>query len=100
LNHLVGQHFRVGAAVLFGGRLIFPCKYLEKLLDLLVYCRCIIDLASIAGSRKAASSAAAIRLNRLTIARPCAVLLTVRYELARIAPRASVCAYSHGLHQE
>ena len=37
LNHLVGQHFRVGAAVLFGGRLNFPCKYLEKLLGLPVY---------------------------------------------------------------
>jgi MOSC domain-containing protein YiiM len=37
LNHLVGQHFRVGAAVLFAGRLNFPCKYLEKLLGLPVY---------------------------------------------------------------
>jgi MOSC domain-containing protein YiiM len=37
LNHLVGQRFRVGAAVLFGGRLNFPCKYLEKLLGLPVY---------------------------------------------------------------
>jgi MOSC domain-containing protein YiiM len=37
LNHLVGQRFRVGAAVLFGGPLNFPCKYLEKLLDLPVY---------------------------------------------------------------
>jgi hypothetical protein len=26
LNHLAGQRFRVGAAVLFGGRLNFPCK--------------------------------------------------------------------------
>jgi hypothetical protein len=37
LNHLVGQRFRVGAAVLIGGRLNFPCKYLEKLLALPVY---------------------------------------------------------------
>ena len=37
LNHLVGQRFRVGSAVLFGGRLNFPCKYLEKLLGLPVY---------------------------------------------------------------
>ena len=37
LNHLVGQRFRVGAAVLFGGQLNFPCKYLEKLLRLPVY---------------------------------------------------------------
>jgi MOSC domain-containing protein YiiM len=37
LNHLVGQRFRVGDAVLFGGRLNFPCKYLEKLLGLPVY---------------------------------------------------------------
>jgi MOSC domain-containing protein YiiM len=37
LNHLVGQRFRVGNAVLFGGRLNFPCKYLEKLLDLPVF---------------------------------------------------------------
>ena len=37
LHHLVGQRFRVGTAVLFGGRLNFPCKYLEKLLGLPVY---------------------------------------------------------------
>jgi hypothetical protein len=37
LNHLVGQRFRVGDTVLFGGRLNFPCKYLEKLLGLPVY---------------------------------------------------------------
>ena len=37
LNHLVGRRFRVGSAVLFGGRLNFPCKYLEKLLGLPVY---------------------------------------------------------------
>jgi MOSC domain-containing protein YiiM len=37
LNHLVGQRFRVGAAVLSGGRLNFPCKYLKKLLGLPVY---------------------------------------------------------------
>ncbi|ROS43651.1 MOSC domain-containing protein [Amycolatopsis thermoflava] len=32
LNHLVGRHFRVGGAVLFGGRLNVPCRYLENLL--------------------------------------------------------------------
>ena len=37
LNHLVGQRFRVGATILRGGRLNFPCKYLEQLLDLPVY---------------------------------------------------------------
>ena len=37
LHHLVGQRFRVGEAILFGGRLNFPCKYLEKLLGLPVY---------------------------------------------------------------
>jgi MOSC domain len=37
LNHLVGKRFRVGDVVLFGGRLNFPCKYLEKLLSLPVY---------------------------------------------------------------
>jgi MOSC domain-containing protein YiiM len=34
LNHLVGKRFKVGEAVLKGGRLNFPCKYLEKLLGL------------------------------------------------------------------
>jgi len=32
LNHLVGRRFRVGEAVLFGGRLNVPCQYLEDLL--------------------------------------------------------------------
>jgi len=32
LNHLVGKRFRVGETVLKGGRLNFPCKYLEELL--------------------------------------------------------------------
>ena len=30
LNHLVGQYFRVGSCVLYGGRLNVPCLYLEK----------------------------------------------------------------------
>ena len=30
LNHLVGQYFRVGNCVLFGGRLNVPCMYLES----------------------------------------------------------------------
>lgn len=32
LNHLVGQHFRVGAVLLYGGRLNVPCAYLDELL--------------------------------------------------------------------
>ncbi len=37
LNHLVGKRFRVGETVLVGGRLNFPCKYLEELLGQSVY---------------------------------------------------------------
>jgi MOSC domain-containing protein YiiM len=37
LNHLVGRRFRVGEAILRGGRLNFPCRYLEELLGLPVY---------------------------------------------------------------
>lgn len=37
LNHLVGRRFRVGAVILRGGRLNFPCKYLEELLGLPLY---------------------------------------------------------------
>ncbi len=37
LNHLVGRRFRVGDVVLRGGRLNFPCKYLEELLGLAVF---------------------------------------------------------------
>jgi MOSC domain-containing protein YiiM len=37
LNHLVGKRFKVGNVVLRGGRLNFPCKYLERLLDAPVY---------------------------------------------------------------
>jgi hypothetical protein len=37
LNHLVGSRFRVGGSVLVGGRLNFPCRYLEKLLCQPVY---------------------------------------------------------------
>lgn len=33
LNHLVGRRFFVGEAMLYGGRLNVPCKYLERLLD-------------------------------------------------------------------
>ena len=32
LNHLVGQYFRIGHCVLYGGRLNVPCLYLEKLI--------------------------------------------------------------------
>jgi hypothetical protein len=32
LNHLVGQYFRMGDCVLYGGRLNVPCLYLENLL--------------------------------------------------------------------
>jgi MOSC domain-containing protein YiiM len=31
LNHLVGRRFRVGAALLEGGRLNLPCRYLDLL---------------------------------------------------------------------
>ena len=37
LNHLVGRRFRVGEVILRGGRLNFPCKYLEELLGSPVY---------------------------------------------------------------
>ena len=37
LNHLVGRRFRVGNCILIGGRLNFPCRYLEKLLRQPVY---------------------------------------------------------------
>ncbi|MFZ3359464.1 MAG: MOSC domain-containing protein [Xanthobacteraceae bacterium] len=37
LNHLVGKHFCVGNVILVGGRLSFPCKYLEELLGLPLY---------------------------------------------------------------
>ncbi len=37
LNHLVGRRFRVGEVTLRGGRLNFPCKYLEELLGMPVY---------------------------------------------------------------
>ncbi len=34
LNHLVGRRFQVGEVIMVGGRLNFPCKYLEQLLGL------------------------------------------------------------------
>ncbi|MCF2522644.1 MOSC domain-containing protein [Bradyrhizobium sp. G127] len=37
LNHLVGRRFRVGEVILRGGRLNFPCKYLEELLGLQLF---------------------------------------------------------------
>lgn len=37
LNHLVGRRFRVGEVILRGGRLNFPCRYLEELLGLAVF---------------------------------------------------------------
>lgn len=37
LNHLVGKRFRVGDTILVGGRLNFPCKYIEELLGLPLY---------------------------------------------------------------
>jgi MOSC domain-containing protein YiiM len=37
LNHLVGRRFRVGEAVLEGGRLNFPCRYLELVTGLTVH---------------------------------------------------------------
>ena len=41
LNHLVGRRFRIGPAVLEGGRLNTPCRYLELLIDKPVYRRLI-----------------------------------------------------------
>ena len=32
LSHLVGQYFRIGDCVLYGGRLNVPCLYLENLI--------------------------------------------------------------------
>ena len=37
LDHLVGRRFCVGEVILRGGRLNFPCKYLEELTGLPVY---------------------------------------------------------------
>lgn len=37
LNHLVGQYFRVGDCVLYGGRLNVPCMYLENLVGRKVF---------------------------------------------------------------
>jgi len=37
LNHLSGKRFRVGETILKGGRLNFPCKYLEEILGLPVF---------------------------------------------------------------
>lgn len=33
LNHLVGYRFQIGEVILSGGRLNFPCRYLENLLQ-------------------------------------------------------------------
>jgi len=37
LGHLVGQYFRVGDCVLFGGRMNVPCLYLETLIGKKVF---------------------------------------------------------------
>src|SRR5262249_14539579 len=37
LNHLVGKRFRIGETVITGGRMNFPCRYLERLLGKPVY---------------------------------------------------------------
>lgn len=37
LNHLVGRRFRIGDVILRGGRLNFPCRYLEEILGLPVF---------------------------------------------------------------
>jgi MOSC domain-containing protein YiiM len=37
LGHLVGQYFRVGDCVLYGGRMNVPCLYLENLLGKKVF---------------------------------------------------------------
>jgi len=37
LGHLVGQYFRIGECVLYGGRLNVPCLYLENLIGKKVF---------------------------------------------------------------
>ena len=37
LNHLVGEYFRIGDCVLYGGRLNLPCLYVENLLGKKVF---------------------------------------------------------------
>jgi MOSC domain-containing protein YiiM len=37
LGHLVGQYFRVGECVLYGGRMNVPCLYLETLVGKKVF---------------------------------------------------------------
>jgi hypothetical protein len=37
LNHLVGRRFSIGECILRGGRLNFPCKYLEEMTGLPVF---------------------------------------------------------------
>jgi len=37
LSHLVGRYFRVGACVLYGGRLNVPCRHLEELVGKRVF---------------------------------------------------------------
>jgi MOSC domain-containing protein YiiM len=41
LNHLVGQYFRVGECVLYGGRLNVPCQHLDNLVGKKVFRRLI-----------------------------------------------------------
>jgi hypothetical protein len=48
LNHLVGQRFRVGDAVLFGGRLNFLVSISRNFSVCRFICHCIIARASIA----------------------------------------------------
>ena len=67
LHHLVGQRFRVGTVVLFGGRLNFPCKYLEKVLGLPVYLPLYNRSGLNCRIEKVVSSTAAIRSNRLDV---------------------------------
>ena len=57
-----------GQPSFLAGDLISPASTSRSFSACRSICRCITDQASIAGSRKAASSAAAIRSNRLMIA--------------------------------
>jgi MOSC domain-containing protein YiiM len=41
LNHLVGQYFRIGECVLYGGRLNVPCQHLDNLVGKKVFRRLI-----------------------------------------------------------
>ena len=67
LNHLVGQRFRIGEPSFLEGDLISPASTSRNFSACRSICHCTIAQVPIAGSRKAGSSAAAIRSNPLMI---------------------------------